>query len=56
MTRGVLTSQIIDENDQVLGVYVKFDEMYRSNLEQLKQLQLRTPSGQYIALEEIATI
>ena len=56
MTRGVLTSQIIDENDQVLGVYVKFDEKYRSNLEQLKQLQLRTPSGQYIALEEIATI
>ncbi|WP_419958169.1 efflux RND transporter permease subunit [Psychrobacillus psychrotolerans] len=56
MTRGVLTSQIIDENDQVLGVYVKFDEKYRSNLEQLKQLQLRTPSGQYIALDEIATI
>lgn len=56
MTRGVLTSQIIDENDQVLGVYVKFDEKYRSNLEHLKQLQLRTPSGQYIALEEIATI
>ena len=56
MTRGVLTSQIIDEKDQVLGVYVKFDEVYRSNLEQLKQLQLRSPSGQYIALQEVATI
>lgn len=56
MTRGVLTSQIIDENDKVLGVYVKYDEMYRSNLEQLKQLQLRTPSGQYIALQEVANV
>ena len=56
MTRGVLTSQIIDGEDQVLGVYVKFDEMYPSNLEQLKQLQLRTPSGQYIALQEVANV
>ena len=56
MTRGVLTSQIIDESEKVLGVYVKYDEMYRSNMEQLKQLKLRTPSGQYIALQEVANI
>lgn len=56
MTRGVLTSQIIDDSEKVLGVYVKYDEMYRSNLEQLKQLKLRTPSGQYIALQEVANI
>ena len=56
ITRGVLTSQIIDEDDQVLGVYVKYDELYRSNLEQLKQLQMRTPSGQYIALQDVANI
>ncbi|WP_277586389.1 efflux RND transporter permease subunit [Psychrobacillus antarcticus] len=56
MTRGVLTSQIIDDSEKVLGVYVKYDEMYRSNMEQLKQLKLRTPSGQYIALQEVANI
>jgi len=56
ITRGVLTSQIIDEDDQVLGVYVKYDELYRSNLEQLKQLQMRTPSGQYIALQDVADV
>ena len=56
ITRGVLASQIIDENDNVFGVYVKYGEMYRSNFEQLKQLQLRSPAGQYIALKDVATV
>ena len=56
ITRGVLTSQIIDENENVYGVYVKYDKEYLSNLEQLKQLQLRTPAGQYITLQDVASV
>ena len=54
-TRGVFATQIISEEDNVYGVNVKYDEVSRQNIEQLKQLKLRTPSGQYIDLQDVAT-
>lgn len=56
VTRGVFATQIISENDDVYGVFVQFDERYRSSIEQLKILKLRTPSGQFVELQELATI
>ncbi|MBE3102963.1 MAG: efflux RND transporter permease subunit, partial [Bacilli bacterium] len=56
VTRGAFATQIISENDNVYGVYVKYDEKYRSTTEQLKELKLRTPSGQFIELQEVADI
>ncbi|MFF2752285.1 efflux RND transporter permease subunit [Psychrobacillus sp. NPDC058041] len=56
VTRGVFATQIISEQEEVYGVYVKYDEAYRNSVEQLKQLKLRTPSGQYITLQEVANI
>ena len=56
VTRGAFATQIISENDDVYGVYVKYDEKDRSSIEQLKLLKLRTPSGQFVELQEIATI
>ncbi|MGB3262295.1 efflux RND transporter permease subunit [Paenisporosarcina sp.] len=56
VTRGAFATQIISENDDVYGVYVKYDEKYRSSIEQLKKLKLRTPSGQFIELQEVAEI
>ena len=56
VTRGTFATQIISENDDVLGVYVKYDKKYRSSIEQLKKLKLRTPSGQFIELQEVAKI
>ena len=56
VTRGTFATQINAENDEVYGVYVKYDEKYRNSIEQLKQLKLRTPSGQFVELQEVATI
>jgi HAE1 family hydrophobic/amphiphilic exporter-1 len=56
VTRGVFATQIISENDDVYGVFVQFDEQYRSSIEQLKLLKLRTPSGQFVELQELATV
>jgi HAE1 family hydrophobic/amphiphilic exporter-1 len=56
VTRGAFATQIISENDDVYGVYVKYDEKYRNSIEQLKQLKLRTPSGQFVELQELADI
>lgn len=56
VTRGTFATQIISENDEVYGVFVKYDEQYRSSIEQLKHLKLRTPSGQFVELQELATI
>ncbi|WP_391208208.1 efflux RND transporter permease subunit [Psychrobacillus sp. L4] len=56
VTRGVFATQIISEQEDVHSVYVKYDEAYRNSVEQLKQLKLRTPSGQYITLQDVANI
>lgn len=56
VTRGVFATQIISEQEDVYGVYVKYDEVYRNSVEQLEKLKLRTPSGQYIELQEVADI
>ncbi|WP_342541894.1 efflux RND transporter permease subunit [Paenisporosarcina sp. FSL H8-0542] len=56
VTRGDFATQIISENEDVYGVYVKYDEKYRSSIQQLKKLKLRTPSGQFIELQEVAEI
>ncbi|WP_313891472.1 efflux RND transporter permease subunit [Psychrobacillus sp.] len=56
VTRGVFATQIISEQEDVYGVYVKYDEVYRDSVEQLKKLKIRTPSGQYIELQEVADI
>ena len=56
VTRGTFATQINAENDEVYGVYVKYDEKYRNSIEQLKHLKLRTPSGQFVELQEVATI
>lgn len=56
VTRGAFATQIISENDDVYGVFVKYDEEYRNSIEQLKKLKLRTPSGQFVELQEVASI
>ncbi len=56
VTRGAFATQIISENEDVYGVFVKYEEKYRNSIEQLRQLKLRTPSGQFVELQELATI
>ena len=56
ITRGVLATQVLTENDDVLSVYVAFDEEERNSLEKLRTLSLRTPSGEFVELQELADI
>lgn len=56
ITRGVIATQIISEQEEVYGVYVNYEEDYRNSVDQLKQLKLRTPSGLYITLQDVAQI
>nr|MBF6633720.1 efflux RND transporter permease subunit [Planococcus sp. (in: firmicutes)] len=56
ITRGVLATQVLTENDEVLSVYVAFDEEERNSLEKLRTLSLRTPSGEFVELQELADI
>lgn len=56
ITRGVQASQLITERDEVLGVFVEVDENYRDSYEKLQQLRLRTPSGTFVELQELANI
>ncbi|MDF2065702.1 efflux RND transporter permease subunit [Bacillus sp. Cr_A10] len=56
ITRGVIATQIISEQEEVYGVYVNYDEDYRNSVDQLKQLKFRTPSGLYISLQDVAHI
>ncbi|MBM7647333.1 HAE1 family hydrophobic/amphiphilic exporter-1 [Bacillus ectoiniformans] len=55
-TRGVLTTQIIDETSSVQTVYVRYDDRVTQNIEELKKLLVKTPSGNYMELNELADI
>ncbi len=56
-TRGVFATQIIEEkSSEVKTVYVRYDERVTANLERLKKMLVKTPSGNFVALETIATI
>lgn len=56
LTRGVLTTQVLTENDEVVTVFTELDPAFRDNVEKLRTLQLRTPSGQFVELQELADI
>ena len=56
ITRGVLATQVLTDNDEVLSVYVAYDEEERNSLEKLRELSLRTPAGEFVELQELADI
>lgn len=56
MTRGMLTTQMIDENSTVLSVYTTFGDAFSQNIDQIRKMELRAPSGVFVALEDITTI
>ncbi len=56
ITRGQFASQFIDKKQNVVSVIVQYDERYRNSVEKLKQIKLRTPSGNFVTLGDVATI
>ncbi|MDN7241435.1 efflux RND transporter permease subunit [Planococcus sp. N028] len=56
VTRGVPASQILTEDDKVVSALVEYDKVYRDSIDKLETLRLRTPSGQFVELKELADI
>ncbi|MFJ7932960.1 efflux RND transporter permease subunit [Sporosarcina sp. NPDC096371] len=56
VTRGSFATQMISEQQDVFSVYVKYDEKFRDSTDQLRKLRLRTPSGAFVSLGEVARI
>ncbi|MGM7636027.1 efflux RND transporter permease subunit [Bacillus sp. Hm123] len=55
-TRGVIATQIINENDEVQMVKVQYDQTVTKNIDNLKNLLVKTPSGNFMKLQELADI
>ncbi|WP_291753248.1 MULTISPECIES: efflux RND transporter permease subunit [Lysinibacillus] len=56
MTRGQLTSQLIAEDGAVLPVYTGFGQTFNDSVNSLKAMQLRSPAGLFVKLEDVATV
>ncbi|HSI66541.1 MAG TPA: efflux RND transporter permease subunit [Planococcus sp. (in: firmicutes)] len=56
ITRGVFATQVTTENEDVLSVFVEYEEGDRDTIENLSALMLRTPSGGFVELQELADI
>ncbi|OCS93672.1 efflux RND transporter permease subunit [Caryophanon latum] len=56
MTRGMLATQIITDDGEVLSVYVSFGEAFSANVDNLREMELRAPSGVFVPLEAVASI
>lgn len=56
MTKGMFTTQIITEDGEVLSVYTGYGQAYREDVEDLKQMKLRSPAGLFVALQDITDI
>ncbi|OZI12291.1 MFS transporter [Bacillaceae bacterium SAS-127] len=55
-TRGVIATQIINKNDEVQMVKVQYDQTATKNIDNLKGLLVKTPSGNFMKLQELADI
>ncbi|MDZ5712953.1 efflux RND transporter permease subunit [Jeotgalibacillus haloalkalitolerans] len=56
VTRGALTTQIITDDSDVYDVYIQYEEEIANTIEGLEDLALRTPSGEFVTLSEVAEI
>ncbi|WP_203362135.1 efflux RND transporter permease subunit [Bacillus sp. REN10] len=55
-TRGVIATQIINKNDEVQTVKVQYDQNVTKNIDRLKNLLVKTPSGNFMKLKDLADI
>lgn len=56
MMRGVLTTQIISDDGEVLSVYTGFGDTFKTDVEAVSQMKLRTAAGVFVALRDVATV
>ncbi|MBN8194533.1 efflux RND transporter permease subunit [Bacillus sp. NTK074B] len=53
VTRGVLTTQMVTENSDVINVMVQYDRNITENLDSLKKLLIPNGQGKYIQLHSV---
>lgn len=56
MMRGVLTTQILTDDGEVLSVYTGFGETYKTDVESVKTMKIRTSAGVFVELQDIADV
>lgn len=56
MTKGQLTSQLTTDDGAVLPVYTGFGQSFNTSIDALKAMQLRSPAGLFVKLEEVTTV
>nr|WP_280518503.1 efflux RND transporter permease subunit [Lederbergia wuyishanensis] len=56
VTRGVQASQIITGDNDVYGVYVKYDEGITRDIDKIKSLLIKKPDGSFTQLGDLANI
>lgn len=57
VTRGVTASQIVlEKTGDVVSVDVSYEEQYRNNISKLKDLELKTPAGTFVKLNDVAEV
>jgi hydrophobic/amphiphilic exporter-1 (mainly G- bacteria), HAE1 family len=55
-TRGVLATQIVTEQNDVLSVNVRYDDEFVDTVEALEELQIRNQEGGFVDLADVAEI
>lgn len=56
MTKGQFTSQMIAEDGAVLSIFTSFGQAFNDSVDSLKAMQLRSPAGLFVKLEDIASV
>jgi hydrophobic/amphiphilic exporter-1 (mainly G- bacteria), HAE1 family len=56
VTRGSMATQMSGEEGNILGVFVEYDGAVTQNLDKLKQLLIKKPDGNYVALGNVTRI
>jgi len=56
MTKGQLTTQMIVDGGTVLSVYTGFGQAFNDSVESLKAMELRSPAGLFVKLDDIANV
>ncbi|MBK3495350.1 efflux RND transporter permease subunit [Viridibacillus sp. YIM B01967] len=56
MTKGVTATQILTNQNEVQSVVVNYGDAYKNSIKQLNKLQLRSATGEFVELQEVADV
>ncbi|WP_034262395.1 efflux RND transporter permease subunit [Bacillus sp. J33] len=56
VTRGNRATQMIDDESNIYGVFVEYDKEVTQDINNLKNLLIKKPDGNYVSLDEVTNI